>query len=498
MLPRVLTSTDLGVIFVAITLFISNGAAIQPAGPAAFGWWVLGFALFLVPGAVATRRLFELVPGEGSVYLWTHRAFGHFWAFFAGFCSWWPGLLALVSLGPVALGFLGYVLPGTIGSASVEVQGVCVVAITVVCGCIAVLRLRVVQTAVNFTMLAYGLAVMTVIAAGATYLLTGHHAAVDPTQASAYATTSSHGLNTGNWTFFGLAVLALLGVEVPLNLGAEIKSSVATTRFLRWGCLAVMVSYLAVTWAIMVTVPQADATASAITPIPQTVAIAFGPLAGKAVALVLAACTVMMGAVYQYAFSRLLFVTALDRTLPESMARLNRRRVPANAVWAQTLIICAIVTLAFVVLPLLGYGGAPADIETKVYDVLQASVAVVWCLSMIFLFLDALVLSRRDRAAASGGSRRGRWMLWVSCVVGTYSSLVAIVATMSGSWTPLISNSTSFRLLGATVQWGNWSWSILVVASLSLLAGAGMYLMGERIRRTADARMLVGRASSTQ
>jgi amino acid transporter len=493
MLPRVLTSTDLAVILVAITLFISNGAAIQPAGPAAFGWWLLAFALFFVPGAIATQRLAKILPGEGSIYLWTHHAFGSFWGFFAGFCSWWPGLLAVVSLGPVALGFLGYLLPDSVGSASVEMQGLGVVAITLISGAIATLRLRTVQTAVNLSMVVYGAAVLVVVAAGVVHLAGGHHAAVNPADLGAYASSSPHGLNTGNWTFFGLAVLALLGVEVPLNLGAEIRTSTSSGRFLIWGCTAVMVTYLAVTWAVMVTVPQADATASAITPIPAAVTIAFGPAAGKTVALILAACTVMMGAVYQYAFSRLLFVSALDRTLPVAMARLNRFRVPSTAVWAQSLIISAVVTLAFVVLPVLGYGGSPADIETKAYDVLQASVAVVWCLSIVFLFLDTMVLSRRETAAV--GTRQA-WWLWPISVVGILSSMVAVVATVSGSWTPLITNRASFHVLGATVQWGDWSWAILVMALVSLLAGGGLYLFGQRIRRRADARLRVGPASS--
>lgn len=498
MLPRVLTTRDLGVIFIAITLFISNGAAIQPAGPAAFAWWVLAFALFFVPGAVATQRLARLLPGEGSIYLWTHRALGPFWGFFAGFCSWWPGLLALVALGPVALGFLGYVLPDVVGSASVEMQGIAVVAIVAVTGCIAALRLRVVQTAVNVAIGIYLVVVVVVLAAGAHHLLAGSTAAVDPTVAAAYSPSSAHGLNTANWTFFGLAVLALLGVEVPLNMGAEIRSAVRPARFLRWGCPAIMVSYLAVTWGIMVTVPPADATSSAITPIPQAITLSFGPAAGKTAALVLAGCTIMMGAVYQYAFSRLLFVSALDRMLPEYLARLNRQAAPANAVWAQTMIVAVVVSLAFIVLPVLGFGGSPADIQTRTYDVLQASVALVWCLSMVFLFIDAVLLSRTQRSADRVEQRRGvrRTAFAVSCGVGAVSSAAAIVAILSGSWTPLISNAASLHVLGATIQWGTWSWSVLLVSLASLVAGAAMYLLGERVHRRADARMRIGALTS--
>src|ERR1700745_2226652 len=84
-LPKVLTTFDMVAIFVAIVLFITNAAVIQSAGPSAFGWWIIGFVVFLIPCAIATGQLGAMFPGEGSIYLWTHKAFGPFWAFFAVF-----------------------------------------------------------------------------------------------------------------------------------------------------------------------------------------------------------------------------------------------------------------------------------------------------------------------------------------------------------------------------------------------------------------------------
>src|SRR5262245_45581523 len=52
-LPKVLSTFDMVAIFVAIVLFITNAAVIQSAGPAAFGWWVIGFIVFL---AAPSRR----------------------------------------------------------------------------------------------------------------------------------------------------------------------------------------------------------------------------------------------------------------------------------------------------------------------------------------------------------------------------------------------------------------------------------------------------------
>src|SRR5690348_819856 len=98
-LPKVLNSFDMVAIFVAIVLFISNSAVVTGAGAAAYIFWIVGFLTFLIPGAIVTGQLGLMFPGEGSIYVWTHKAFGRFWGFFAGFCAWWPGVLVMVATG---------------------------------------------------------------------------------------------------------------------------------------------------------------------------------------------------------------------------------------------------------------------------------------------------------------------------------------------------------------------------------------------------------------
>jgi glutamate:GABA antiporter len=80
LLSKVLNPFDLTVIFVAIVLFIVNASTIQSAGPAAFAYWILGFLTFLIPGAIVTAQLGRMFPEEGSLYVWTHKALGPFWA----------------------------------------------------------------------------------------------------------------------------------------------------------------------------------------------------------------------------------------------------------------------------------------------------------------------------------------------------------------------------------------------------------------------------------
>ena len=101
-LPRVLSRIDMLAIFIVIVLFIVNAsvvqaAAAQGAGSATYVYWVIVPITFLLPGAIVSRQLNRFMPVDGSIYVWTHRALGPLWGFFAGFCAWFPGLLVLLS-----------------------------------------------------------------------------------------------------------------------------------------------------------------------------------------------------------------------------------------------------------------------------------------------------------------------------------------------------------------------------------------------------------------
>lgn len=120
-------------------------------------------------------------------------------------------------------------------------------------------------------------------------MVSGSTAATNPTDWSAWAPSADTGINLSNWSFFGLVVLALLGVEVPLNMGVEIKDERSITRYLSWGSLAVMTAYLLATWAVMVTVPAADGQSAQVTALATAVGATLGGWLGKLVAILLAA-----------------------------------------------------------------------------------------------------------------------------------------------------------------------------------------------------------------
>src|SRR5215467_12017913 len=121
----------------------------------------------------------------------------------------------------------------------------------------------------------------------------------------------------------------------------------------------------------------------------QTVQIAISHTLGSWVAFILVLIFVSDTVVYNYSFARLMFVSGLERRLPHQFGRVNRNKVPANAVLAQTVI--ASVAAAIIYFPI---QSASSNYATKVYLVLLAAVTVVWCTSMVLLFSDVFFVRR--------------------------------------------------------------------------------------------------------
>src|SRR6059036_4092868 len=175
MLPRVLNSADMTIIFVAIVLFIVNASAIQRAGPAAYTFWILGFLAFLIPGALVTAQLGLMFPQEGSLYVWTQKALGPFWGFFAGFCAWWPGILVMVATGDAVVTLWQFIDKG--GLSKAWQQGLVILAVLWFSAFVATLRLQMTQNYANIAVVFYGAAIFVIGLAGILFLIGSGHSA---------------------------------------------------------------------------------------------------------------------------------------------------------------------------------------------------------------------------------------------------------------------------------------------------------------------------------
>src|SRR5215831_21107927 len=420
-LPRVLNSFDMVAIFVAIVLFISNVPVFYGNGPVSIVYLLLGFVTFLVPGAIVTGQLGFLFPGEGSIYLWTHKAFGPFASFFAGFTAWWPGVLVQLATGTVVSQLLqalgGWTFPAWL-------QGAIILAVILVAGLVSSLRFRLTQNAVNLVFVLYGLAILLVGTAGVLWLLQGHHSFTDFGKFDFNPGGWFQGLNnnpldlgttTSTWSLFGFVILALLGIEVPLNMGVEIVHMKAITRYLLWGSVVVMVAYLLDNWALLVAADpkQGGNLGALLIPVSATM----GPVFEWLVGLIFVGFFVFITVVYSFSFARLLFVSGLDRRLPPALSRVNRARIPHVAIAVQSVLAALVTVITFFVYPAVVSGDA-GQLSSRVYLVFQAAITVIWCISMVFLFVDILYVIRKFSAEFEARRIAHSAVFWVCSIVG--------------------------------------------------------------------------------
>src|SRR6266480_7169422 len=473
LVARTLGPFDLVVIFVAIVLFINNSAGVQAAGPSVFIFWILAFATFLITGGFVTAQLGRMFPEEGSLYVWTHKVLGPFWGFFAGFVAWWPGPISLVFIGILVANFLQQFAtfftcsgqPCAILTKNWE-MGIVVLVVLWFSASMSYLKMRVTQNYVNVQFWAYASVIFLIGLSGVIWLLKGNPS----------ATSFSTGWNPfhgeklifgipANLTFFSFAILALLGIETPLNMGVEVNGGEkAIKTYLFWGCIIVMAAYLWATWGNMVVIKAGGANAT--TGGAETVGLAIGKWAGVIVSVVLAWVLLTVAVVYNYAFGRLLFVSGLEKRLPHQFGKVNRNKVPANAITLQTAIATVIAVLLFFVL------GAGGKDPYKVFYALYAGLTIVWCISTALLFLDIFFARRADPAAFERERRISLGWLYICGAVGFVVNVLAVFFIFIGSWYP-----TGFPRLS---EWNAW---MVGISAGSVITGIVIYAISQRTRR---------------
>src|SRR5215467_9787479 len=318
LLPRVLSPVDLLALFITCVLYIPTVSIVDAThgvGLVTYLYWTIGAVTFLLPGVVVAGQLTRFMPVDGSIYVWTHRAMGPLWGFLAGFFAWFAGILSLLSASVAVLVMvqgIGNVWLGARSNwlAAPWQQGLFVVVVLLLAGWLATRPLRLIMRLARIVILLYLLGIAVVGLGGIAWLLGGH-----PPQPA--LTASQHGFGLQSIVLFSVVVLALLGVEVPLNMTAETTQPHAARLFLRWGPPLVLLAYLLGTFGVKVVVPEQAAGVPYSTLI--AVQMVFGIPAAVTVGSLFVCFFVMIAVLYHVAFARLLLVAALDQRLPAGL-----------------------------------------------------------------------------------------------------------------------------------------------------------------------------------
>ena len=222
-------------------------------------------------------------------------------------------------------------------------------------------------------------------------------------------------------------------------MGAEVTGGEKAIRtFLLWGCLIVMAAYLWATWGNMVVIEAGGANGT--TGGAETVGLALGRWAGAAVSLVMAWVVLTVAVVYNYSFGRLLFVSGMEKRLPHQIGKVNKNKVPANAITLQSAISTILAVLVFFVL-----GGGETD-PYKYFYILYAGVTIVWCISTALLFLDIFFAKRAEperfererrvpaRLAVSSAVSWGSWSTSSRCSSSSWARGTRPGSRRSAEW----------------------------------------------------------------
>jgi amino acid transporter len=440
-MPSILGTFDMTSTYLLIIFFITNATTAASGGAAAFTFLLLGGITYFIPSVIATAQLGTLYPYEGSLYNWTHKAFGGFWSFFSAFCAWFPGILVMISAGDVIVTLIQNLNSNWLTDP--REQGAVIIAVIIFSGILATQRFRIVQNIVNVAAVLTFLAVFFIGLAGVVWLLQGHPSATNFADLTGWQLNWQPG--TGNISLFGLITLAYLGAEGPLNMAGEIKERKVITKHLAWGTIFVFIGYFVATFTLLVVYGSAKASASAFSLV-GVVDTVLGKAVGNLTVMCLMSFFLITTVVYGYTYARLPLVAALDQRLPILMGRLNKYRVPSGAIWVQVIFASVVTFLVFFAFPFVPNLGSPINLTTEVYNVLLAGSTLVWAFSTLFLFINVAIFYFRDRERFNRHRIFPGWLLAVTMPLGALSSILAIVDTLFNSWIGALIDNTHWLL----------------------------------------------------
>ena len=329
--------------------------------------------IWSVPEVLIVGELASAVPEEGGYYAWVRRAFGPFWAFQNGWCTWMYSLVDM-AIYPVLLNqYLGYFLPDL----ARPVQWA--VSLVMIWGA-ALINLRG-AARVGLTSILAGALVLgafLLLAAGAAPHV--HHAPWSPFVAPGKHVVGSLGvgLSIALWNYVGWDNASTVEGEI-VDAGRSYPAALARALPL------VLLAYLV---PLIPSLGASDWTQWHDGGWPDIARAAIGGTFGHVVAVLLAVGG-MVSAIALFnallmTYSRIPFAMARDRTLPSVLGRTDERGVPRTAV-----IVSAIFYSVFALAPF-------ADLV--VADVVLYSLA-------LFLEFAALVHFRRREPELRGAFR---------------------------------------------------------------------------------------------
>lgn len=416
LLPRALTRFDLLTLYFALIFGAYGAAQMSNQGWAGIPMLLIAAVTFLVPCAFASYELGTRYPGEGGIYIWAHKTAGPVHGFIAGWLSWVP-IFLLLPLGATTITAHLQFIMGKEWPLLAQIFAQ--VAVIILVTLLSLARLRLSQTYVNVM---FFLAIGTAVAALIAGLLK-----------SPPATPLNSDLRTINIFSYGslysAAILWLLGVEVPFNMGAEFKEHRRSSGFMfLWGSVILVAAYVAGIAGVVLTTSagKVDPTTGVARAV-STLSPTLGVLA--AIAIVLAVSS--QDVAYMNTYSRLLFISGIERRLPSIFGSVSEKsRAPVAALLLQALGAIVVVTVF----------SSQTQLAVA-FNLYLAALVTVWCASLFYLYIG-IVRARRLQGQSYSQMSTQPWLipggtvgLWFVALWGTLFNAIAIYYVFAFPWT---------------------------------------------------------------
>lgn len=450
LLPKNLGRFELITIYFAIIFGAYGASQLAAGGWAVFSMLALAVVVFLLPAILASYELGTLFPGEGGIYIWADKTMGRIHGFIAGWLSW----VAIFLLLPLVSTAFAQHLQVALGVewplwATVVTQVGVVCLITALCLARLDLSLTLIK---RIFFIAMGTAVIALVVGI-------YHGIADGGPNG--DTSDFFTLDLGVYGFlFSAAVLWLIGVEIPFNMGAEFKDQKeGIRRMLTLGTVALLVGYVMGILGTLLITPIAEINpttglADAVNSVSRFL--------GVIVAIGICVAVLSQGLAYMNAYSRLLFVSGIERRLPRIFAHVGQRsRQPVPAILLQAVLAIAVIALFF-----------SLESLNTAFQLYIATLVGVWSLSLFYLY-TGIVKARRDHKAlyAERGDQvwripGGNLGVGLTALVGTIGTAMSIYYVFKIPFTDEITAG----------EWRGWVFGLIAFACVS---GVVVYVISE-------------------
>lgn len=388
-IPRTLGLTDLVLLGTVAIVNVNTVPPVASFGTATLALWMIAWAAFFVPEAIAVLALSRRYPGEGGVYLWARRHFGDVHGFLSGWCYWTNNLFYI----PVLLVYLAGVAAFAGGDRTSALVDEKWFVAAIAFGWLTVI------TVANIRGMGVGKWINNIggVGSAVTVVLLVVVAGIARWRGVATTPAAVEGSYLDMASGLGVMCFAFIGIELASTMADEIRRPERDVprAIVITGAIA-LASYLLVTDALLALVPSGEL--GAIQGIMQAVsrgAEAAGagwlvaPIAGvMAISIAGAASAWFAGP------ARIPFVAGLDSALPSALGRVHPKWGSPHV----ALITCALVSAALTALSLTGSTVAEA------YQVLLRATVVINLVPFVYVFLALMTLDTARVAERVAGA----------------------------------------------------------------------------------------------